>query len=84
MSRSWYSFTGNGSPFLASNYFKANVRPGCINGTAICAIYANGSDVNPVAPLTKNLNTYISNALVSGIAQPLDSGNAKKYVYLKS
>ncbi|MBB5637832.1 hypothetical protein HDE68_003757 [Pedobacter cryoconitis] len=84
MARVWYSYIGSGSPFLAANYFRAAVKPGCINGSNICAIYAYNGDINPQAPFSTNLNNYISNALLTNLPQPQDSGNAKRYVYLKS
>ncbi|MBB5637831.1 hypothetical protein HDF26_000840 [Pedobacter cryoconitis] len=83
MARAWYAYIGTGSPFLAANYFKATVKPACINGTNICAIYAYNGDLSPQAPLSIRLQGYISNALLSNLAQPQDSGSVKKYVYLK-
>ena len=84
MAKTWYAYIGTGSPFLAANYFRATAKPGCINGSVVCAIYAYNGDVSPQTPFVPSLNTYIANALLTGLAQPQDTGNARKYVYLKS
>lgn len=82
MARAWYSYDPNNGPVDdPSSYFYTTVKPTCVNGAQICAIYAEDSTPNPTS-ISTNLRRYISNGLSSGLAQPL--GNVKKYVYLKS
>lgn len=90
MARAWYAYTNTGSdPLHAGSYRLVTVSPSCINGSQVCAInaYYVGSapaiGSSPISPLTKNLQEYISNVLVSFIAQPRIPEGAKAYVYLK-
>lgn len=83
MARYWYSYIGTGDPTVGFNYRLITVKPGCLNGNVICAIYALAGDGFPKTPLSINIQQYISNALGTLVAQPQDSGRAKKYVYLK-
>lgn len=81
MARSWYSYVG-GNPQEPSSYFRASVKPGCITGTTICAIYAPNGDTNP-SPFSSNVQRYISDALINLTPQPSLPVGSKKYVYLK-
>jgi hypothetical protein len=83
MSRAWYAYIGgSASPFSITSY-NLTVRPLCTVGNNICAIYAYAGGSNPVS-LSSNLQTYIANALTSGIAQPAVPATAKKFVYDKT
>jgi len=86
MGRVWYILTGwtGSNPFETSSYWyiPGNLKPGCLTGTSICAIYAYNGDINPY-PLSANIQNYISNALSTQVPQPIGPG-AKKYVYLRS
>lgn len=83
MSRSWYAFIGGEDPIDYSRYIKVTVKPHCLCGDKVCAIYASGEGVNPTSPLSENMQTYIKAALLNGSLQPEKPSNAKKYVYLK-
>lgn len=83
MRRCWYAYDGIGDPFLASSYIIITVKPGCINGCTVCAIYVPACDVNPSSPLSQNMMVYIANLLATCIAQPSLPPGAKKYVYGK-
>ena len=80
MARFWYSYNGVGDPFLTTSYNQSLVKPTCINGPRICAIYSPGA-TNPTSPLSTRLRTYISNIFVALTAQP--ESNVKKYVYAR-
>jgi len=83
MAKYWFSYVGTGDPTIAFNYRLMTIKPGCLNGNSVCSIYAESSDGFPHVPLSKNVQQYITNALGSLLAQPQDSGAAKKYVYMK-
>ena len=83
MARSWYGYIGVGDPTIAASYRRLSVLPGCVNGKAVCAILAPGEQDTPNAPLPVNIRQYVINSLTTLIAQPQDSGSAKKYVYMK-
>lgn len=80
MARSWYAYTG-GNVTLPSSYDIMSVKPACINGTNLCAIYAFNGGQNP-SNFSNNLRLYLSDALGTTVAQPQWPG-AKKYVYLR-
>ena len=81
MARTWYSYNGTGDPTLISSYNLSPVKPTCINGPRICAIYAYNGGPNPTV-LSARLRTYIMNVLASPVAQPETPG-AKRYLYSK-
>lgn len=81
MARAWYNYNG-GSVSQPSSYTLTTVAPSCVNGTPLCAIYALDGGQNP-STISSHLQTYISNAGVSGLAQPQIPVGTKKYVYLK-
>ncbi|MBB5646279.1 hypothetical protein [Pedobacter cryoconitis] len=83
MARSWYSYNGVGDPILISSYNLATLKPACINGTRICAIYAYNGGPSPTV-LSTNLRAYIANVQLSTVAQPDSSSATKKYVYGKA
>jgi len=83
MARSWYAFIGSDNPFEETNYFRITVKPVCLCGDRICAIYARGINRTPDAPLSANMQQYIKTALATGFIQPEYPYDAKKYVYLK-
>jgi len=83
MARYWYTYIGQGDPIISFNYRVMSVKPGCLNGGRICAIYAQAGDGFPRVPLSDRMQLYITNALGSLVAQPQDTGLARKYVYLK-
>ena len=84
MAKYWFGYIGTGDPTIAFNYRILTVKPGCLNGNVSCAIYAESGDGFPNVPLSDNLQQYITNALATLVAQPQDSGTAKKFVYLKA
>ncbi len=82
MKRVWYAYLG-GNHFEASSYVKITTRHGCLCGTQICAIYLPDHGFRPEEPFSKNMQQYISDALVTQMIQPEDPYQAKKYVYLR-
>ncbi|WP_367868002.1 hypothetical protein [Pedobacter sp. WC2423] len=80
MARFWYSYNGIGDPLLPTSYNQMTLKPGCINGARVCAIYSPGF-FNPTAPLSSRLRTYIANIQLALIPQPDSSLGVKKYVY---
>jgi len=82
MARTWYAYNGVGDPLLISSYNLASVKPACINGSRICAIYAYNGGVSP-SVLSTNLRLYIANIQVATVAQP-DSSLTRKFVYGKA
>jgi hypothetical protein len=90
MARAWYAYTNTSAdPLLAASYRRVTLSPLCINGSIICAIsayYVGDSPQvgsSPIAPLTRNIQAYIANGLVSFLAQPILPEDSKKYLYLK-
>lgn len=83
MARYWYAYVGGliGDPRLSANYSITTVKPSCLAGKNVCAIYAPSGDISPSTPLSINLLIYLSNSKVSGVAEPQQPGS-KKYVYL--
>ena len=80
MAISWYSYNGICDPLLISSYNLASLKPACINGSNICAVYAYNGGPNPTV-LSARLRTYIANVQLSPTAQPDGTANFKKYVY---
>jgi len=80
MARTWYSYVG-GNELEPSSYFRSTIKPSCLTGPNICAIYAYNGDTNPSA-FSQRLQDYISNALINQTPQPSGPG-VKKFVYLK-
>ena len=83
MTRSWYAFIGKDNPLNEKNYIRVGVKPGCLCGDKICAIYAQGTERQMNGPLSANLQRYISDALAKEFVQPDTPFDAKIYVYLK-
>jgi hypothetical protein len=84
MARSWYAYKGSGDPYLPANYSLATIKPLCVNGPILCAIYTFDGGEAPLGPFSTNIRRYIANGLVSQLSQPQAPVNAKKYVYLKT
>ncbi|WP_367868001.1 hypothetical protein [Pedobacter sp. WC2423] len=80
MARFWYSYNGIGDPILPTSYNQALVKPTCITGPVVCAIYSPGA-FNPTSPLSSRLRTYIANIQLALIPQPDSNLASKKYVY---
>lgn len=79
MARYWYTYNGVGDPLLCSSYNLSILKPSCINGCTVCAIYATGA-ASPTCPLSYNMRTYIASLQnYTCIAQPFLNG--KIYVY---
>lgn len=73
-----------GNDYLdASNYHRITVTPTCLCGDKICAVYADSNGHQPVNPLSTNLQSYITEALLTGQLQPEQPYGSKKYVYLR-
>ena len=83
MARAWYSYNGSGDKTQPSSYTLVTVRPSCINGATLCSIYAVNGGNHP-ASISSNLQDYISDASVTGLAQPQSPSTAKKYVYQRN
>jgi hypothetical protein len=80
MANSWYTYIGTGNPISPSSYSRITVKPLCLNGSTICAIYLNGQTSSTPSFLSSNVAGYIAKALIQRVNQPL---GAKKYVYLR-
>ena len=80
MARSWYVYNGIGDPLLISSYYLLGIKPNCINGSRVCAIYAYNGGPNPTV-LSARLRTYIANIQLSPVAQPDSTPGLRKYVY---
>ena len=83
MARFWYGYNGVGDPLLPTSYYQAFVKPTCINGATVCAIYSPGAS-NPTSPLSTRLRNYIANIQLALIPQPDSNLGFKKYVYGKN
>lgn len=66
--RKWYAYIG-GNPLIPESYQLATVTPTCKNGRNLVAIYTRGYDEQP-DELSTSMKTHISNALLTGMAQP--------------
>lgn len=82
MARTWYSYNGVGDPLSISSYNLTGIKPACINGIRICAIYAYNGGPSP-SVLSTNLRLYIANVQSSSVAQP-GSTLTRKFVYGKN
>lgn len=88
MSRCWYSYqggTGVKPQLVAANYKKITAnggKPVCAGSGTICAIYAPSCGATPAAPLSANIQAYITNALGSSSQEPVPPN--KPYVYVKA
>ncbi|MBB5620648.1 hypothetical protein HDE69_001697 [Pedobacter cryoconitis] len=83
MARAWYAYNGVGDPLVLGSYLLATVKPGCINGSRICAIYELNGGTTPQI-LSQNIRSYIANTQVLLVAQPDSNPGIKKYVYGKA
>jgi len=83
MARFWYVYDGMGSPFLISSYNLSPIKPTCLIGCRVCAIYAPSGAGSPAA-LSTNIRSYIINMLASPVPQPAEPVGAKIYVYGRS
>jgi hypothetical protein len=85
MARYWYSLVvADGDPRLSSSYQLLQIKPTCVSGSQLCAIYSPEGSVFPRSPISLNLQTYIATALANGIPQPQNPPGSKIFVYLKS
>lgn len=86
MANSWYAYLGAGTdPLVPASYRRITVKPSCICGPNICAIYLLGETASvPSTALTSTMIGYISNALATASPQPTAAGGGVKlFVYLK-
>ncbi|MNV68435.1 hypothetical protein D3C71_1612870 [compost metagenome] len=87
MANSWYSYLGAGKdPLVPASYRRMTLKPQCICGSAICAIYLQGQTATtPSLPFSANILNYISDALANGSPQPVaPGGGLKLFVYMKA
>ncbi|MGY0036932.1 hypothetical protein [Pedobacter sp. NJ-S-72] len=82
MARSWYGYLSTGDVTDPGNYFLTSVKPSCITGDNICAIYAPEGGALPLAPFSKRMLQYIADASTGTVARPNVAG-AKFYLYKK-
>ncbi|MBB5621561.1 hypothetical protein HDE69_002622 [Pedobacter cryoconitis] len=82
MARCWYAYNGVGDIIVLASYNLAVVKPSCINGPRICAIYAPNCGPVP-SILSTNMRNYIANAEILLVSQPDSTPGIKKYVYCK-
>ena len=83
MARSWYAYNGVGDPLQIASYILTTVRPTCLNGSRICAIYTPAGGPTP-SILSTNIRNYIANVFGILIAQPDANPGIKKYAYGKN
>ena len=83
MANTWYSYNGTGDTSDARSYTRINIKPGCLSGSQICAIYAPDGGITPHSPLPANILTYISQGLSAQVSQPQLPAGTKFFVYLK-
>ncbi|RAJ35447.1 hypothetical protein LY11_00690 [Pedobacter cryoconitis] len=85
MARSWYAYNGIGDPIVSASYNLMLDKPNanCVNGCAICAIFATGTGITPTV-LSNNIRTYINNLLANQVSQPNGVITIKRYVYGKT
>ena len=76
----WYAYTGVGDPTLSTSYRLSSLKPSCVAGEEICAIYLNQTDAIPSA--FDGVTTYIANALATQTPQPTGA-LVKRFVYLR-
>lgn len=85
MERAWYAYMGGPDADYkdVGNYFKLTVKPNCLCGVEICAIYVPDNGHQPAHPLSSNIKNYINQALLTTQMQPEKPYCAKKYIYLR-
>ncbi|MBB5620645.1 hypothetical protein HDE69_001694 [Pedobacter cryoconitis] len=83
MARAWYNYNGVGDPLVLGSYLLSTVKPACINGGKVCAIYELNGGATPQL-LSSNIRNYIANLLSLSVAQPDSIPGIKKYVYGKA
>jgi hypothetical protein len=81
MSKAWFSYRGAGNVLAPANYTLSLFPPTCINGRAVCAIYA--ANIGSLSPggFSQNIQTYIATGRATGLPQPATPIGSKKYVY---
>ncbi|CAM4422834.1 hypothetical protein SAMN06265348_1185 [Pedobacter westerhofensis] len=92
MAKAWYVYNGStnaDAQYSAGNYriLSPDNKPACVNGTQICAIYANFTGTSPTLNpdiLSLNIKQYIANGLATLVAQPQIPTDAKRHIYLKT
>lgn len=86
MANAWYAYIGGtaGDPTLAKNYIKIIGKPGCLSGAFVCAIYAPGGGIFPIAPLSTHILEYIGSGLSNLVPQPQEPAGTKFFVYMKA
>ena len=83
MARSWYAYKGLNSPIeLSNSYYKVDGRPGCSDGSQLCAIYAENGGQHPKV-ISDNIKRYWSNAMVQFVAQPATPVLSEIFVVMK-
>lgn len=86
--RCWYAWLPgtNPSPLLNTNWRRLSpgIKPTCVNGPVLCAIYAPACGINPTSPFSANLQQYIADGLVTSLAQPQMPAGSKFYLYMKA
>lgn len=82
MAKSWYFFFGEdyNNP---ESYIRLPGKHVCLCGDKLCAIYAEGINQRPNAPLSANIQRYIKLAIATRQLQPEFPPLSRKYVYLK-
>lgn len=80
----WFAYDAVGDPANPGSYYKMDTLPNCLTGGKIvCAIYLDdNNDVPSTIPGT--VLRYIANAQATLVAQPVDGGAARRFVYVKS
>ena len=82
--KAWFCYNGVGDPYSAASYRQVNCKPSGPVGRTICSIYADGY-FTPIAPLSTNVQSYITLALTTGLSQPpVFRKRDKCFVYLKA
>ncbi|WP_152620411.1 hypothetical protein [Pedobacter lusitanus] len=72
MANCWYAYNGVGDPTQAVSYSLASSLPSCLNGCALCAIFAPNCAAIPASPFSDDLKTAIANALSTCMHQTLN------------
>jgi len=78
----WYAYV-SGDPRVAGSYYYSAIKPSCLTGEKICAVYLD--DTSTTAPAQVKLDPVlpdISAALMTQVPQPQGVG-VKILVYLK-
>lgn len=82
MSKSWYFCMGE-DPTNVNSYERITAQHSFLCGERISVIFADGVELHPKAPFSKNMQLYIHTALKTGQMQPEFPISSKKYVYLR-